>query len=64
MVDIHLAHVTAAGHAMPEMDYCPLELPGVAVNVASARDDLAANDRASDDATVDAVLKRADGLSH
>ena len=64
LVDCHLARAAAAGHAMPEMDYCPLELNGVTAKVASAGDGFAVSIRASDDATVDAVVKRAEALSH
>lgn len=64
VVNCHLARAAAAGHAMPEMDYCPLVLNNVTASVTSVGDGFAVNIRSNDKATVDAVLKRAQALVH
>jgi hypothetical protein len=62
VVDCHLARAAAAGHEMPEMDYCPLELKGVKAKVASAGDGFAVNISADDDNTAEQIKKRAMAL--
>lgn len=59
VVDCHLARAAAAGHEMPEMDYCPLELKGVKAKVTSAGNGFAVNISADDDNTVEQIKKRA-----
>ncbi|MFZ5894619.1 MAG: hypothetical protein ACOY0T_26390 [Myxococcota bacterium] len=63
VVDCHLARAAAAGHAMPEMDYCPLELNNVTAKVTSVGDGFAVHIRSNDAATVDQVLARATSLT-
>lgn len=62
VVDCHLARAAAAGHAMPEMEYCPLVLNNVSAKVVSVGNGFAVNVRSDDAATVDALLKRAEAL--
>lgn len=59
VVDCHLARAAAAGHEMPEMDYCPLELKGAKAKVTSAGNGFAVNISADDDNTVEQIKKRA-----
>ncbi|HWA70742.1 MAG TPA: hypothetical protein VG937_00335 [Polyangiaceae bacterium] len=62
VVDCHLARAAAAGHQMPEMEYCPLELNNVTAKVVSVGDGFAVNIKSDDSATADLILKRAEGL--
>jgi hypothetical protein len=63
VVDCHLARAAAAGHEMPEMDYCPLELKGVKAKVTSAGNGFAVNITSDDDNTVEQIKKRALALA-
>ena len=63
VVDCHLARAAAMGHAMPEMDYCPLELNNVTAKVTSGGDGFAVNIRSNDAPTVDQVIARATALT-
>jgi len=63
VVDCHLARAAAAGHEMPEMDYCPLMLPGVTARVTSVGDGFAVDIRSNDPATQDAIVKRTAALA-
>jgi len=63
VVDCHLARAAAAGHSMPEMDYCPLELNDVTAKVTSVGDGFAVNIRSNDAATVEQVVARATSLT-
>ncbi len=62
VVDCHLARAAAAGHQMPEMDYCPLVLKDVTAKVTSVGDGFAVNIKSEDGATADQILKRAEAL--
>jgi hypothetical protein len=63
LVDCHLARAAAAGHDMPEMDYCPLMLKGVTAQVSSVGDGFAVDLRSNDPATQDAIVKRVTALA-
>jgi len=62
VVDCHIARASAAGHEMPEMGYCPLELKGVKAKVASTGSGFAVNVSSDDSATVAEIQKRANAL--
>jgi hypothetical protein len=62
VVNCHLARAAAAGHQMPEMEFCPLELKDVTAKVSSAGDGFAVNIKSEDAATADLILKRAEAL--
>jgi hypothetical protein len=62
VVDCHIARASAAGHEMPEMSYCPLELKGVKAKVASTGSGFAVNVSSDDSATVAEIQKRANAL--
>jgi hypothetical protein len=63
LVDCHVARAAAAGHQMPEMDYCPLEPKGAKAKVTSAGNGFAVNVYADDDNTVEEIKKRAFALA-
>ena len=62
VVDCHLARAAAAGHVMPEMEYCALELKDVTAKVASVGDGFAVNIRSNEPATADQIVARAEKL--
>ncbi|MEO8905579.1 MAG: hypothetical protein ABI627_29010 [Polyangiaceae bacterium] len=63
VVNCHLARAAATGHAMPEMDYCPLVLNGVSAKVASVGDGFAVSLTSEDTATAAEILKRSQALA-
>ncbi|MEO8905578.1 MAG: hypothetical protein ABI627_29005 [Polyangiaceae bacterium] len=64
VVDCHVARAASVGHAMPEMDYCPLALNNIeSAKVGSAGDGFSITVRSEDPATAEAILKRSQGLS-
>ena len=63
LVDCHIARASAMGHQMPEMEYCPLMLKGVSAKVTSEGGGFAVNVRATDDATIQEVVRRAQALA-
>ena len=62
MVDCHLARNAALGHAVPEMNDCPLVPRGVAARVRQGGDSLAVEIRASDAATAQEIQRRGERL--
>lgn len=62
VVDCHVARAAALGHAMPEMDYCPLVLPGVKASVTATRGGFAVDVTSDDARTAREIVRRARAL--
>lgn len=62
VVDCHVSRAASVGHAMPEMDYCPLALNNIeSAKVSSVGDGFAVTVRSADLPTAEAILKRSQG---
>ena len=61
-INCHLARAAAVGFEMPEMNYCPLMLKGVAAMVSSAGDGFVVQVTSDDPNTAKEVLTRAQAL--
>lgn len=62
VVDCHLARNAALGHAVPEMEYCPLVLQGATARVTSSDVGFAVAIRSEDAHTGQEILRRARSL--
>ncbi len=62
VVDCHIARAAAAGHIMPEMDYCPLVPKDVKAKVRSVGNGFAVDVTSDDSATVKEIIRRAERL--
>lgn len=61
-INCHLARAAAVGFEMPEMNYCPLMLKGVAATVSSAGDGFLVQVTSDDPNTAKEILTRAQAL--
>jgi hypothetical protein len=61
-IDCHAARAAVVGHDDPKMAYCPAAVKGVRVSVTSTGDGFAAELRGTDQASVDEIVRRANGL--
>jgi hypothetical protein len=62
VVECHIARASAAGHNMPEMDYCPLVPKGVKASVSSTGNGFSVDVTSGDAATVKEIIRRAQAL--
>lgn len=62
VVDCHVARAAALGHDMPEMDYCPLVLPGVTARVTPTRSGFAVDVTSDDAETAREIVRRVRAL--
>lgn len=64
IIECHIARNAVLGHDAPEMDYCPLAVPGVTAHVSAEQGGYAVTLRADEPESINAIRQRVDAIMH